>query len=30
MPIPFESLIATTAATLAVERSLASGRPEQV
>jgi predicted dehydrogenase/threonine dehydrogenase-like Zn-dependent dehydrogenase len=30
MPIPFESLIVTTAATVAVERSLASGRPEQV
>ncbi len=30
MPIPLESLIVTTAATLAVERSLASGRPEQV
>jgi predicted dehydrogenase/threonine dehydrogenase-like Zn-dependent dehydrogenase len=30
MPIPFESLIATTRATVAVERSLASGRPETV
>src|SRR5215831_724988 len=30
MPIPFESLVATTSATLAVTRSLSSGRPEQV
>ncbi len=30
MPIPFDSLIATTRATIAVDRSLASGRPEQV
>jgi predicted dehydrogenase/threonine dehydrogenase-like Zn-dependent dehydrogenase len=30
MPIPFESLIATTRATIAVDRSLASGRPEPV
>ena len=30
MPIPFDSLIATTRATIAVERSLSSGRPEQV
>ncbi|HEY0474635.1 MAG TPA: Gfo/Idh/MocA family oxidoreductase, partial [Kribbella sp.] len=30
MPIPLESLIATTRATIAVDRSLASGRPEPV
>jgi len=30
MPIPFESLVATTSATIAVTRSLSSGRPEQV
>jgi hypothetical protein len=30
MPIPFESLIATTRATIAVDRSLASGHPEPV
>jgi hypothetical protein len=30
MPIPFESLIATTRATVAVDRSLASGHPEPV
>ena len=30
MPIPFESLVATTSATIAVARSLSSGRPEQV
>jgi len=30
MPIPLESLIATTRATIAVERSLWSGQPEQV
>ncbi|GAA1561575.1 bi-domain-containing oxidoreductase [Kribbella sancticallisti] len=30
MPIPFESLIATTRATIAVDRSLSSGRPEPV
>src|SRR5215467_12545752 len=30
MPIPFESLVATTGATLAVTRSLSSGHPEQV
>jgi predicted dehydrogenase/threonine dehydrogenase-like Zn-dependent dehydrogenase len=30
MPISFESLVATTAATIAVGRSLASGRPERV
>jgi predicted dehydrogenase/threonine dehydrogenase-like Zn-dependent dehydrogenase len=30
MPIPFESLVATTSATIAVTRSLASGQPEQV
>jgi hypothetical protein len=27
MPIPLESLVATTRATLAVERSLSQGRP---
>jgi hypothetical protein len=30
MPIPLESLVATTSATLAVAASLASGRPERV
>jgi predicted dehydrogenase/threonine dehydrogenase-like Zn-dependent dehydrogenase len=30
MPIPFESLVATTSATIAVTESLSSGRPEQV
>jgi len=30
MPIPLESLLATTRATIAVDRSLASGRPEKV
>jgi predicted dehydrogenase/threonine dehydrogenase-like Zn-dependent dehydrogenase len=30
MPISFESLVATTSATIAVTRSLSSGRPEQV
>jgi predicted dehydrogenase/threonine dehydrogenase-like Zn-dependent dehydrogenase len=30
MPIPFESLVATTKATIAVGESLSSGRPEQV
>ena len=30
MPIPFESLVATTSATIAVGESLASGRPELV
>ena len=30
MPISFDSLIATTRATIAVDRSLASGRPESV
>lgn len=30
LPIPFESVLATTRATIAVARSLASGRPEQV
>jgi predicted dehydrogenase/threonine dehydrogenase-like Zn-dependent dehydrogenase len=30
MPIPFESLVATTGATIAVTRSLASGHPEKV
>ncbi len=30
MPISFDSLIATTRATIAVDRSLASGRPERV
>jgi predicted dehydrogenase/threonine dehydrogenase-like Zn-dependent dehydrogenase len=30
MPIPVESLLATTRATIAVDRSLASGRPEKV
>jgi predicted dehydrogenase len=30
MPIPFESLVATTSATIAVTQSLSSGRPEQV
>jgi len=30
MAIPFESLVATTSATIAVTRSLSSGRPEQV
>src|SRR5215470_6982570 len=30
MPIPFDSLVATTSATIAVTRSLSSGRPEQV
>ncbi|MFF0271270.1 bi-domain-containing oxidoreductase [Kribbella sp. NPDC004536] len=30
MPIPFEQLVATTRATIAVDRSLASGKPETV
>ncbi|MFG1812646.1 bi-domain-containing oxidoreductase [Kribbella sp. NPDC049174] len=30
MPIPFDSLIATTRATIAVDNSLASGKPENV
>src|SRR5262249_26193735 len=30
MPIPFESLVATTGATIAVTESLVSGRPEKV
>jgi predicted dehydrogenase/threonine dehydrogenase-like Zn-dependent dehydrogenase len=30
MPIPFDQLVATTRATIAVDRSLASGRPEAV
>ena len=30
MPIPFESLVVTTAATIAVTKSLASGAPERV
>jgi hypothetical protein len=30
MPISFDSLIATTRATIAVDRSLASGRPEPI
>ena len=30
MPIPLESLVATTSATIAVTRSLSSGHPEQV
>ncbi len=30
MPIPFDALVATTRATIAVDRSLASGKPEQV
>ena len=30
MPISFESLVATTSATIAVTESLSSGRPEQV
>ncbi|MGZ0146862.1 bi-domain-containing oxidoreductase [Kribbella sp. WER1] len=30
MPIPFEQLVATTRATIAVDRSLASGKPEVV
>ena len=30
MPIAFESLVATTSATIAVASSLASGRPERV
>jgi predicted dehydrogenase/threonine dehydrogenase-like Zn-dependent dehydrogenase len=30
MPIPFESLVATTSATIAVTQSLSSGRPELV
>jgi predicted dehydrogenase len=30
MPIPFDQLVATTRATIAVDRSLASGKPEQV
>ena len=30
MPIPVESLIATTRATIAVSESLLSGRPERV
>ena len=30
MPIPFESLVATTSATIAVTRSLSSRHPEQV
>jgi hypothetical protein len=30
MPISLESLVATTSATIAVARSLSSGRPERV
>jgi hypothetical protein len=30
MPIPLDSLLATTSATIAVTRSLSTGRPEQV
>jgi len=30
MPISFQSLVATTGATIAVGKSLASGRPERV
>ncbi|MET9310287.1 bi-domain-containing oxidoreductase [Kribbella sp. NPDC003505] len=30
MPIPFDALVATTRATIAVDRSLASGRPEKL
>jgi hypothetical protein len=30
MPISFDSLIATTRATIAVDKSLASGKPESV
>ncbi|TDO69665.1 putative dehydrogenase [Kribbella sp. VKM Ac-2571] len=30
MPIPFDALVATTRATIAVDRSLASGKPEHV
>ena len=30
MPIPFESLVATTRATIAVRDSVLSGKPEQV
>jgi hypothetical protein len=30
MPISFESLVATTGATIAVPESLSSGRPERV
>ena len=30
MPIPFDSLVATTRATIAVDKSLASGKPEKV
>ncbi|MFI6679306.1 bi-domain-containing oxidoreductase [Kribbella sp. NPDC050470] len=30
MPIPFDSLVATTRATIAVDRSLASGKAEQI
>ncbi|GAA1582463.1 bi-domain-containing oxidoreductase [Kribbella hippodromi] len=30
MPIPFDSLVATTRATIAVDRSIASGKPERV
>ncbi|HEY3563128.1 MAG TPA: bi-domain-containing oxidoreductase [Kribbella sp.] len=30
MPIPFDQLVATTRATIAVDRSLASGKPERV
>jgi hypothetical protein len=30
MPITFESLVATTKATIAVEERLSSGRPERV
>jgi hypothetical protein len=30
MPIAFESLVATTQATIAVGQSLASGKPERV
>jgi len=30
MPIPFESLVATTSATIAVTQSLSSGGPERV
>jgi predicted dehydrogenase len=30
MPIPFDALVATTRATIAVDRSLASGKPEKV
>lgn len=30
MPISFDELVATTRATIAVDRSLASGKPEKV